>query len=267
MTIHSIMSTELSPAQIGGKCDLLVCEIVDDLLLGESVLTTVADARRRLLRSGATILPQGGALWAVPVEWLPPRRADLDLSDLHALVSSMVLTAQPNDSVKLQQHEPHCKQLAPPIRLLSFDWAEAPLATLTRTSGESGSLPLHIERDGTLSAFLVYLTLDLDGDPVNVISTGPDRREQKAWDQSARHLPVPLSVRAGDELRVSAQHTDCFFQTIRVGGYSADMLRADLGLPHLVANPSAQGLTVAMEAPRRRLPRAPPRAANQRKGK
>ena len=28
---------------IGGKADLLVCEIVDDLLLGESVQTTVGD--------------------------------------------------------------------------------------------------------------------------------------------------------------------------------------------------------------------------------
>ena len=48
-------------AALGGRCELLVCEIVDDMLLGESVPTTVADARRRLLTKDAIILPQYGA--------------------------------------------------------------------------------------------------------------------------------------------------------------------------------------------------------------
>ena len=41
VSVHSVMSTSLDPAALGGRADLLVCEIVDDLLLGESVLTTV----------------------------------------------------------------------------------------------------------------------------------------------------------------------------------------------------------------------------------
>ena len=36
VTIHSIMSTDLDPATVGGKFDILVCEIVDDLLLGRA---------------------------------------------------------------------------------------------------------------------------------------------------------------------------------------------------------------------------------------
>jgi hypothetical protein len=93
--------------------------------------------------------------------------------------------------------------------------------------------------------------MDLDGDPANAISTGPDVLEQVAWDQCARHLPVPLAVRPGETLRVAAHHTDCFFQTIQVGGYTADMLCPSLGVPHLVGNTSAQGLSVVMDAPLR----------------
>ncbi len=94
ITIHGQMSTALDPMSLGGPFDLLVCEIVDDLLLGESVQTTVGDARRRLLRPSPhpTIIPRGGALWVLPVEMLPPSREGFDLSALHILDSIQVTT-------------------------------------------------------------------------------------------------------------------------------------------------------------------------------
>lgn len=58
-----------------------MCEIVDDMLLGEGILTTVADARRRLLAPSASIIPRGGALWAIGVQCRPARHCGLDLSD------------------------------------------------------------------------------------------------------------------------------------------------------------------------------------------
>ena len=70
VTIHGVMSTGMDVSLIGGRADVLVCEIVDDLLLGESIQTTIADARARLLHPGAVILPRGATLW-VPLAPLP----------------------------------------------------------------------------------------------------------------------------------------------------------------------------------------------------
>ena len=45
-----------------------VCELVDNELLGEGTLTSIADARRRLLTPTARVVPSGGVLWALPVQ-------------------------------------------------------------------------------------------------------------------------------------------------------------------------------------------------------
>ena len=84
------MSTSASIDAIGGQFDLLVCEIVDDQLLGEGVLTTVCDARRRLLKPGAVILPRGGSLFALPVELRVPSTAGFDLTDVSTFAVDQV---------------------------------------------------------------------------------------------------------------------------------------------------------------------------------
>ena len=239
-----------------GAAEVLVCEIVDDLLLGESVLTTVADARRRLLTKDAIILPQGGSLWCVAVELLPPALTSNDTTPFQPIVALGGVSMNPNDSIKLQDYEGQCKVLAPPIRLLDFDWAHAPLSKLTPegAAGESARLPLRVHTAGVLTSLVVYLTLDLDGTEENIICTGPESANV-AWDQCARHLPMALSVKPGDELAVTARHSDCYLQTLSLGDFTASMLVAgsegERELAHLVGNPSARGLSVAMEPPPR----------------
>ena len=71
--IHIInkMSTDVSPeelAQYGGRPTLLLSEILGTLLLGESALHYVADARRRLLGPGGAVVPPRGAQFATLVE-------------------------------------------------------------------------------------------------------------------------------------------------------------------------------------------------------
>lgn len=50
------------------RLDLLVCEIFDVSLLGEDALHTIADAKARLLREGAQVIPAGARVWCQPVE-------------------------------------------------------------------------------------------------------------------------------------------------------------------------------------------------------
>jgi predicted RNA methylase len=54
VTLVEGKSTDLSLHDLGGApADILVCEIVDDALLGEGVISTMSDAKARLLRDGA----------------------------------------------------------------------------------------------------------------------------------------------------------------------------------------------------------------------
>ena len=46
---------------------------------------------------------------------------------------------------------------------------------------------------GQLTAMVVYFTLDLNGEPSNILNTGPDSPNM-AWDQALRFLPAPLHV-------------------------------------------------------------------------
>ena len=233
--VHAAASTELRVDALGGAAELLVCEVVDDLLLGEGVLPTVADARARLLAPGARIIPSGGALWALPVELLPRACGalgrDLDLSAFHAFAAASVLTANPNEPLKLQ-HLPAgaYRRLAPPVRLLQIDWEHAPLDQLAG-GGESAPSLLHIESDGLLTALVLYFSLDLDGDDDGdgdePLSTGPDSASS-AWDQRARYLPVALGVRAGDSLQLSATYTQTYVRTIEVAGHTEDMLTHEI---------------------------------------
>lgn len=65
--VINVISTELLPEDLPGKPDILVSEIFGTLLLGESALDYIVDARKRLLPENAIILPQRGVQYAVPI--------------------------------------------------------------------------------------------------------------------------------------------------------------------------------------------------------
>jgi len=65
--VINVISTELLPKDLPGKPDILVSEIFGTLLLGESALDYIVDARKRLLPENAVILPQRGVQYAVPI--------------------------------------------------------------------------------------------------------------------------------------------------------------------------------------------------------
>ena len=84
ISVHEVKSTDVEAEALGGRAELLVCELVDNELLGEGTLTSIADARRRLLAPRARVVPSGGALFALPIEWKCPRRGGFDLDEMKA---------------------------------------------------------------------------------------------------------------------------------------------------------------------------------------
>ena len=254
VTIHTAKSTETELVALGGAAfDILVAEIVDDMLLGEGILTTVADARRRLLAPDAAIIPMGGALWALAVELRPPQHEGLRLDALQVFHCDLAMTPEPLASVKLQHlvegRDYRC--LAAPIKIFTFgSWADAPIDTLCEAR-TSPPLPLRVTADGVMSALLIYFTLDLDGDPANAYGSGPQTKRSH-WEQNARWLPHELRVQKGERLSLHASHDDHHVSVLRLTGVQGDMLEptsvaAPIGHAQLVGLPQAQDAAVALD--------------------
>ena len=213
-------STDLSADEMGGRASTLVCELVDNELLGEGTLTSIADARRRLLTQGARIVPRGGALYALPVSMRVPSRAGLDLAELGLFYADAAFRegSYSNDGRKAQLLErgAEWEPLGPPIELFDFDWQSSPIETLT--ASRIAEVGFTAAASGTLNAFLLYFRLHCDASASNVLSTGPDDVPDPPsgppthWDQSIRYLACGVELRAGDAVDVVARHTDVSVQ-------------------------------------------------------
>ena len=186
-------SHDVSAADLGGRADILVCEIVDNMLLGEGVLSSVEDARRRLLTPAAPIIPRGGTLYALPVELRAPRRCNFDLGELNVFHTDQGFAPRGRASVKLQElPETDWRALAPPIEVFRFDWASAPLDEICKPR-HNPSLLARIKDDGVLNAFVVYFRLHLDDD--DAFDTGPANPKLVAWDQAPPGPSPPTYLR------------------------------------------------------------------------
>ena len=103
------------------------------------------------------------------------------------------------------------RRLAPPVRLFDFDFARAPVESLTRGRSSDG-LVLEVAESGLLTAILVYFTLECDES--HSFSNGPKQHGLVAWDQNVRTMPIEMRVARGMRLPLSASHDH---EAVRVG--------------------------------------------------
>jgi protein arginine N-methyltransferase 7 len=69
ITVINALSTDVRVGvQLPARADVLVSEILGTLLLGENALQYVADARRRLLKPNARLIPAGGCQFVALIE-------------------------------------------------------------------------------------------------------------------------------------------------------------------------------------------------------
>ena len=245
VVVHKGRSDETSAAQLGKRFDILVCEIVDDNLLGEGILASVADARRRLLSPTAIVIPRAASVFVLAVELRTANHAGLLLDDHNIFLCDLPMTPEPLASAKVQHLKPtEWKQLSKPMRLFTFELANAPLEGL-REGGTSPPLPFSIERSGVFNALLLYFSLDLDGDPSNIVTSGPECATSH-WDQGARWLPMECHVKKGQKLSLIATHSDHHVATMQVSGILPEMVQSAVGHPHMVSLPAAQGCAVSL---------------------
>lgn len=182
-------------ADLGGRVDLLVSEIVSNDVIGESVLAAHEPAVRNLLEPGAPVIPARAIARVALAEWPGApvgRMASVDGFDLspfnrlaprwHALKRSAKDAAIRSD----------------PADLFDFD-----LGAGVSTRGRRGSVEL-VATGGRVDGIAQWLALAMDD--VGDYDAGPAATRPCAW--AVRFLPLaePIDTEPGQRLRVAGAH-------------------------------------------------------------
>ena len=222
VTIHNFRRDQLPLELMGERADILVSELIDDHLIGDGVLASHRDARRRLLTPDATIIPWGGKVFAWPLQMRLPSPPGINLNHLHLPRCQQIVISHPYASDKVQRSpKGYHKQLAAPVHLFDFDWASGDLETLCddRTTADTY---INFSTSGTFNAVALYFTMQMDYEPEHDYSAFLDNPGTH-WDQPIRFLPSELRVSKGETLKLVARHNDNDIHQIKISGIKPDM--------------------------------------------
>ncbi len=170
--------------------DVLITETIGHAGLEEGIIAWTSDARQRLLRPGAVILPQRLRVWVAAVESF----------DEYALVSDWWAPELPYDYTAAHRRAAGTlwfvdimsgNLLGQPELAADVDLNTAPNETTTATGH------LQIDRDGTLHALACWFDSLLCAG-VTVDNLPP--RSNSSWSQGFLPLAEPVEVTAGDQL-------------------------------------------------------------------
>jgi len=191
------------------RADVLVSEIIGNEPLGENVLEVTRDARKRLLKPGARMVPSKVRILGIPVT-LPEAEFARHKLTADALrnwrswygIDFDPLAAADRGSAPVffprPQKAGHWETLSEPILLAEVDLSEVERLMIDR------SVTVSAGASGILNSLLVYFELDLG--PTTHLSTHPDRVDQKCHWRSMVWVLDPLPLRAGERFKITYQY-------------------------------------------------------------
>lgn len=170
--------------------DVLITETIGNAGLDEGIVAWAADARERLLRPGAVLLPQRLRLWVAAAESY----------EGHALVSDWLAPDLPYNYASAHLRAARTLWFADirPENLLGQPElaADVDLATAPNETTTSAGF-LRVDRDGTLHGLACWFDSLLSAG-ITVDNSPP--RPDSSWSQGLLPLAEPLEVLAGDQL-------------------------------------------------------------------
>lgn len=200
-------STDISLPQRG---DVLVSEMIGHEPLDERLLEVYRDARQRLLRPEARIIPQTLDVFAWPVQvpvdeeakWRPSQQHirrwqqqyGIDLTPfLDAAMRRRLRTTLPHDRAAA------CRRLAGPVAVLhqALDSLNSPMIDARHT--------LTIHHEGTLNGVLLAFVAQLSPG-VQLSSFPEDNDETGHWGNRLVLLPNPRQVSVGTSVTLRYRH-------------------------------------------------------------
>jgi hypothetical protein len=194
----TVLRDESTAVDLFERADVLISETLGPLGFDENVLGSIIDARARLLRPGAAIVPQRVALDIVPVElpalydkhvaWWNEPRYGFDLRPMRGFASNSIIFLDIGD-------ETHAAQ---PITIIDVELATVP-STLVH-----GRAQFTATRDCTIHGFGVWFTSTLAGDII-INNRKPGATH---WGQGFLPLELPIALTRGARIDVELSTDD-----------------------------------------------------------
>jgi len=177
--------------------DLLISEVLSDQLLGEGVLKSTADARRRLLKPGARLIPRevGAVIRLVGGKFLLESCAvakvdGFDLTPFNKFAPSAITLSMESGAIEDYSDD---------LEVFRFDLAR------DDHKPEERWLRLVARRSGFCAGVLQWLRLRLDD--IAIFENRPTEQvAPSAWRQVFYPFTGPLHVREGDTISLWARH-------------------------------------------------------------
>jgi type II protein arginine methyltransferase len=194
ITVHGKNSRHLdAEADLGGRADIIVSEIIGDDLVCEQVLPSLRDASRRLAKSNAIFIPQAGEIRVALA-----CHANLDERNLHEICGfdiSVFNRLQPaRFSVKVGAPELEVRGEA--ASLFAFDF------TTTGSQPDSIATEL-VATGGNVNGVIQWFRLQMDATSAFENGPGPDAKSSWGWN----FFPFTNTVEAREGERIAIAAT------------------------------------------------------------
>ncbi|WP_160296926.1 50S ribosomal protein L11 methyltransferase [Sphingomonas sp. ERG5] len=193
--VFSGHSDKLALAELGGRADLLVSEIVSNNLLGEEVLPTHEKAMRDLMKPGAQVIPARGRVRVALAEDLAGETGRMRMVDGFDLSLFNDLRAP------ARSHSVGSKRIelrSEASDLFDFDLGSrrvctpAKARTCVRAAG------------GRVNGIAQWIALDMDEN--THYENRPMPSTTSCWDMMFHALPAPIETAPGQAMTIAGSH-------------------------------------------------------------
>lgn len=200
ITVVAKKSTKMKIGKdMRGRADLLVSEILSSEFLGEGVLSSIEDAKTRLLKPGAIIIPARGSIQfalfggnAIKQNVLVEEVYGFDLSKFNTIVSRKQYISRNDLDIEL---------LTDGTCAFFFDFVQTDRFPFE----ERNVVEVPVRRTGRCCGIIQWIRLEMD-DTV-VFENHPSIKNPAAgWQHCAYVFPAPIDVRAGQVAVITAAH-------------------------------------------------------------
>lgn len=182
------------------QADILVSEIFSSELLGEYVLPSLEDAKRRLLKPQGKVIPAAGSIMIglftgedIRRNLLVDNAFGFNLQHFNSVVSKKRMIARNDLNIEL---------LSDGLAAFSFEFEDDDYFP-----AESKALKITVKTAGRCYGLVQWMQLDMNGDEKVMFENHPSQTSKVSnWQQCAYLFDAPIDVKVGQVVIVNAAH-------------------------------------------------------------
>ena len=182
------------------QADILVSEIFSSELLGEHVLPSLEDAKRRLLKPQGKVIPAAGSIMIglftgddIKRNLLVEDSFGFNLQRFNTIVSNKRMIARNDLNIEL---------LSDGVEAFNFDFEGE-----NYFPAQNKSLRIPVKTAGRCYGLVQWMKLDMNGDEKILFENHPSQTSKVSnWQQCAYLFDAPIDISVGEVVVVNAAH-------------------------------------------------------------